>query len=238
MYHHWRARFYPRDLPKARWLGYFAERFPTVEINNSFYRLPSEETFARWAAEVADGFVFSVKASRFITHIRRLRDPADPLKLFRERARRLGATLGPVLFQLPPRFDADLGRLDAFLKALPRGTKAAFEFRDPSWERDDVYDLLDRAGAALVLADRPRARPPDVVCGGWSYVRFHQGGERTPFYRREKLRRWADRIAAMRTREVWVYFNNDTDGAAVRDAVTLTRLLEERTRGVRGPKAA
>ncbi len=224
-YDDWRGRFYPPDLPKRAWLGYFASRFPTVEVNNSFYRLPTGETFARWREDTPAGFVVAVKASRFITHIRRMRDCRDPVRLLWTRARELGPRLGPVLFQLPPRFPADRELLDRFLRVLPSGMRAAFEFRDPAWRTEDVLRALDRAGAASVLADRPGARIPDVVTGGWAYVRFHQGRERHPGYTREKLRRWARRIAALPAEDVFVYFNNDTGGAAVRDAAALTGML-------------
>lgn len=236
-YDDWRGGFYPRDLPKRAWLSYLAARFPTVEVNNTFYRLPAAETFVRWRDETPDDFVVAIKASRFITHVRRLRDCGDPVDLLWSRARELGPRLGPILFQLPPRFPGDPERLRAFLHVLPRGIRGAFEFRDPSWATETVLEILDAAGAASVLADRPGAHVPGVVTGGWSYVRFHQGRELEPGYTREKLRRWADRIAALPARDVFVYFNNDTGGAAVRDAFTLTELLSGATaRGSpRGP---
>lgn len=224
-YDDWRGPFYPADLPKRGWLGYFAARFPTVEVNNSFYRLPSTQTFARWREVTPEDFVVAVKASRFITHIRRLRDCRDPVELLWSRAREMGSCLGPVLFQLPPRFQADAGLLERFLGVLPTGMRAAFEFRDPSWETDEVYRVLDGAGAAFVLADRPGARVRDVVTGGWAYLRFHQGQEWDPGYTREKLWRWGKRIAALPAADVFVYFNNDTGGAAVRDAAALGGML-------------
>ncbi|HEX9693408.1 MAG TPA: DUF72 domain-containing protein [Actinomycetota bacterium] len=224
-YDGWRGRFYPSELPKRAWLGYLASRFPTVEVNNSFYRLPSAETFARWREETPAGFVVAVKASRYITHIRRMRDCRDPVELLWSRTRELGPRLGPVLFQLPPRFPADRQRLRRFLRVLPSGMRAAFEFRDPSWWTEDSLRALDDAGAAFVLPDRPGARVPQVVTGGWAYVRFHQGRERQPGYTREKLRRWAKRIEALPADDVFVYFNNDAGGAAVRDALTLTALM-------------
>ncbi|HXF36280.1 MAG TPA: DUF72 domain-containing protein [Actinomycetota bacterium] len=227
-YDDWRGVLYPPGLPKDRWLETFARRFATVEVNNSFYRLPSEETFARWRTGTPEGFLMAVKASRFITHVRRLRDCRDPVRLLWSRARRLGSRLGPVLFQLPPGFRADLGRLEALLDALPGGMKAAFEFRDRSWWTDDVLGMLDVRGCAVVLADRPGARVATAVTGGWAYLRFHQGTERGPGYRREKLRRWAGRITGLDADDVFVYFNNDTGGAAVRDAETLRELLRER----------
>jgi uncharacterized protein YecE (DUF72 family) len=228
-YDSWRGTFYPPDVPKRAWLRYFAQHFPTVEVNNSFYMLPKPSSFERWRDETPEGFVMTVKASRYITHIRRLRDCRDAVRTFWERASLLGPRLGPVLFQLPPRFGADPDLLRAFLVVLPDGIRPAFEFRDRSWERPDVYELLDAAGAAFVLADRPGARVPEVVTGGWSYVRFHQGRPDAADYPREKLRRWAGRIASTPARETFVYFNNDPGGAAVRDALALTAMLREAT---------
>jgi uncharacterized protein YecE (DUF72 family) len=150
------------------------------------------------------------------------------------RCLRLGTKLGPVLFQLPPNFRADLPLLERFIRLLPKAMQPAFEFRHPSWETEDTARALDGAGCALVLADRPGARVPDVVTGGWSYIRFHKGTLLGPGYTRTKLRRWADRIAEMSSRDTYVYFNNDTGGAAVRDARVLTELLRKREVDVRG----
>jgi uncharacterized protein YecE (DUF72 family) len=233
-YDWWRGAFYPADVPKSRWLEHFATRFPTVELNNSFYRLPSERAFDGWRERTPDGFVMAVKASRYLTHIKRLRDPKEPVDLFWSRAKHLRSRLGPVLFQLPPRFAVDLERLEAVLAVLPDGMRPAFEFRDRSWETDAVYARLDSAGAAFVLADRAGGPVPDVVTGGWTYVRFHQGGEHAPGYGAAALRRWADRLASMPARDAFVYFNNDQGGAAIRDAATLTEMLQERGARVRG----
>jgi uncharacterized protein YecE (DUF72 family) len=227
-YRDWKGSFYPKDLPQREWLAFYASRFSTVEVNNSFYRLPEAETFERWCRETPDGFVMAVKASRFITHLKRLRDPHDPVELLWERARWLGPRLGPVLFQLPPRFPADHDRLAAILSILPSGMRPAFEFRDPSWHTPAVFEMLDRAGAALVWADRPRARIDLPVTGGRAYVRFHQGRSDAPGYTTQKLRRWADRIAELGVTEGWIYFNNDEGGAAPKDASTLRSLLIER----------
>lgn len=227
-YDWWRGPFYPERLPKTRWLAHFSQRFPTVEVNNSFYRLPSEETFARWRAESAEAFVFALKASRFITHIKRLRDCREPVRLLWSRAQALGPKLGPILFQFPPRFPADPARLRAFLEVLPAGMRAAFEFRDPSWETGETYEILEEAGAAYVLADRPGARVAEVITANWSYVRFHQGSLWSPHYGREKLDRWATRIQKLPAKDIYVYFNNDAEAAAVRDARTLTTILARR----------
>jgi uncharacterized protein YecE (DUF72 family) len=230
-YADWRGTFYPRDVPQRRWLEYFASHFRTVELNNSFYRLPERASFERWREQTPDGFIVAVKASRFITHLKRLREPGEPVELLWERATGLGERLGPVLFQLPPRFPAEAERLRRLLTALPRGMRPAVEFRDPSWHTDEVFGLLDDAGAALVWPDRPGLRHTLPVTGGWLYVRFHQGTETGPGYRREKLRRWASRIAAAEADEAFIYFNNDPTGAAIRDARTMIELLDENPPG-------
>jgi uncharacterized protein YecE (DUF72 family) len=237
-YAHWRNRFYPRGLPQRAWLDHYTSVFATVELNNSFYRLPKEETFDRWREATPNAFLFAVKASRYITHIRRLREASDPVDLFWSRASRLRAKLGPVLFQLPPNFKADPPLLAEFVAELPRGMRAAFEFRDDSWRSDEVLEILDGAGAAWVLADRPGWRVPEIVTGGWSYVRFHQGRPFHPAYAGSKLRRWADRIAASEAVDRFAYFNNDALGAAPEDALTLMRLLRERGQDVALPDAA
>ena len=225
-YRDWRGPFYPRDLPQREWLPYFASHFETVEVNNSFYRLPERSTFERWREQTPPGFIVTVNASRYVTHLKRLKDPEAPVSLFWERATGLGDRLGPVLFQLPPRFPADLERLRRFLGVLPHRIRSAFEFRDDSWLTDEVYTLLDDVGAALVWPDRPGTRADLPVVGDWLYVRFHQGTRSGPDYRRDKLRRWASRIAAADAREGFVYFNNDPTGAAIRDARTMIELLD------------
>jgi uncharacterized protein YecE (DUF72 family) len=234
-YDDWRGRLYPRDLPKRKWLAHFSRVFPVVEVNNTFYNLPQAETFSRWREESADGFLFVIKASRYITHIRRLRDCREPVRLLWSRCRRLGRKRGPVLFQLPPNLKADVPLLTGFLRMLPPSMQAAFEFRHRSWETDQVRVALDTAGCALVLADRPGARVLDVVTGGWTYLRLHQGRPTAPGYPRPKLRRFAERLARTEAREAYVFFNNDQGGAAVRDARTLTELLRDRGVRVRGP---
>jgi uncharacterized protein YecE (DUF72 family) len=227
-YDDWSGRFYPPKMPKSQWLAHFSARFPTVEVNNTFYRLPKEDAFVRWRRQTPSGFIVTVKASRYITHIRRLREAEDAVKLFWTRCRGLGDKIGPVLFQLPPRFPADPDRLRSFCRHLPKAMRPAFEFRDASWQCPATHQILDEAGAAFVLADSPGARVPDVVTGGWSYVRFHKGTRVSPGYTKAKLSRWADRLAAMDASDIFVYFNNDTGGAALRDAVTLFDILRRR----------
>lgn len=238
VYQHWKERFYPADMPQRDWLPYFAARFPTVEINNSFYRLPSEDAFRRWRADSPAGFLFAVKASRFVTHIKRLKDGKEPNELFWSRARHLGDKCGPILYQCPPRFPVDAARLRAFIQTVPKQVPVAFEFRDRSWETDEVFQILDEHGAAFVYAEWPGVEVPDVLTGGWAYIRFHKGGPVLPGYSRRKLERWADRIASLPARDVYVYFNNDQMGAALRDADLLERMLSERGLDVAQARAA
>ena len=227
-YASWKGAFYPEGLPQRAWLEHYATVFPVVEVNNTFYMLPKEETFDRWREGSPPDFVWVVKASRYITHIRRLRNAKDAVGRFWSRASRLGEKLGPVLFQTPPNLRADPAVLRDFLGLLPSEIRPAFEFRHDSWRTDEVHGLLDHAGAAWVLADRPGARVPDLVTGGWSYLRFHQGRPHHPKYRRDKLARWADRIASMDVGDVYAFFNNDPLAAAPADALALMELLEAR----------
>jgi uncharacterized protein YecE (DUF72 family) len=237
VYRDWNGRVYPRGLPQADQLCWYAERFSTVEVNASFYRLPKAETVERWRDQTPDGFEFSLKMSRYVTHIRRLRDAEEGVDRFWTIATRLGAKLGPVLIQLPPTLPADEALLTAFLDTLPGAMRPAFEFRHRSWDTDAIRDRLDRAGAAWVLADRPGARVPLWVTGGWSYVRFHQGRRSSAGYPRTKLRRWADRLAELPVDPVYGYFNNDPGGAAVLDARSLRSMLTDRGLQVRGQDA-
>lgn len=237
-YDSWRGVLYPPGLPQSRWLSWYAGRFPAVEVDGTFYRLPARETCERWREETPEGFRFAPKVSRFVTHIQRLRGCEASIARMQERFAGLGEKLGPVLFQLPPTLRREPGRLREVLALIPAGWRAAFEFRHRSWETDDVRAMLDRAGAALVLPDRPRMRVAPVVTGGWSFVRLHQGRSDRPDYAREKLRRWAARVAALPAREVWVFFNNDPTGAAVRDALAFTAMLARRGVDVAGPRPA
>ncbi len=230
-YAHWRGTFYPRKLPQRDWLEHFAARFQTAEVNNTFYNLPSAAVFAQWARRTPSGFTFALKMSRFLTHVRRLRDPEQPVGLFLERARELGPKRGPTLIQLPPNLTVDAGRLDAALAAFPAGERVAVEFRHASWFVPEVRSVLERRGAALCLADRGGIRSPEWATAGWGYVRFHQGRARpASCYGRAALEAWARRIAETWpvTAEVFVYFNNDAFACAVRDAIVMARLCSAR----------
>jgi uncharacterized protein YecE (DUF72 family) len=227
-YRDWRGRFYPQKLPQREWLPFYADHFVTTELNNSFYRLPDVSSFVRWRQVTPDGFIMAVKASRFLTHMKRLRDPGEPLELFWSRAKQLGPRLGPILFQLPPRFPVAVDRLRTLLRLLPSSLEPALEFRDQSWHIPEVYELLEQRNASLVWPDRPGARLDLPVTAEWAYLRFHQGRPGAADYRREKLARWADRIVALPVRTTWIYFNNDPGGAAVRDADAMIELLRAR----------
>ncbi|MDX6744094.1 DUF72 domain-containing protein [Actinocorallia sp. A-T 12471] len=221
MYDDWRGGFYPRDVPKKAWLAYYGERFPTVENNNAFYRLPSHDTFADWKAALPGGFVMAVKASRYLTHMKRLRDPAEPVRRLMDAAEGLGAVLGPVLLQLPPTMRGDPDRLDGCLRAFPRRVRVAVEPRHPSWWTDDVRRVLEARGAALTWADRlGRPQSPLWRTADWAYLRFHEGAaEPRPHYGDRALRTWLDRLREGGPfQRAYVYFNNDQGGAAVRDA--------------------
>ncbi|HEY6052626.1 MAG TPA: DUF72 domain-containing protein [Gaiellaceae bacterium] len=231
-YAHWRnGVFYPPRLAARHWLGFYARRFDTVEVNMTFYRLPKVEAVRRWVEESPDGFLFAVKASRYLTHVKRLKDVGPGLATFLERIEPLLASpkLGPMLWQLPPNFQRDDERLAAALASLPPG-RHCFEFRHESWFRDEVYDLLRDHGVALVIGDRPQvhAFQAHELTADWTFVRFHAGtrGLRGN-YSEGELREWAGRIDAWRRGgvDVYAYFNNDWEGFAIRNGLRLQELL-------------
>ncbi len=228
VYQDWRGRFYPGDLRQSQWFAYYARHFDTVEINNSFYRLPGEDVFDAWAGQAPPGFLYAVKANRYLTHVRRLIDPADPLERFLSRARRLGPSLGPVLYQLPPRWRPNLPRLAEFGALLPRDLLSVFEFRDPSWFAPEVYEILRTQGHSFCIFDMPNLPCPLEITAPAVYVRFHGSG--TLYggsYEDGVLRVWADRIRAWVAsgHDVYVYFNNDMLAVAVRNAITLKEMV-------------
>jgi uncharacterized protein YecE (DUF72 family) len=220
-YRHWRGTFYPEGLPTSRWLDFYARSFDTVEVNNAFYRLPSAEVFERWREATPEGFEMAVKASSYLTHNKRLREPAEPVNRFMERAVNLGQKLGPVLLQLPPTMRAEPGRLDDALACFPKGVRVAVEVRHESWDRDAVWEVISRHGAAWCIADAPWRRWPVVRTADWGYLRFHEGSASPrPCYGRRALSTWAARIAETwpAGADVYAYFNNDTCACALRDA--------------------
>jgi uncharacterized protein YecE (DUF72 family) len=228
-YRDWRGGLYPQQLPQRLWLEEYAAHFATVENNNAFYRLPSPETFADWRRRTPDGFVMAVKASRYLTHIKRLRTPQEPVHRLMEHAAALGDRLGPVLLQLPPTLRADPDALDACLRCFPRGVRVAVEPRHPSWWQEEraLRAVLERADSALCWADRgSRPVSPLWRTASWGYLRFH-GGRATPAprYGRAALRSWAGRVRDTwpEDADVYAYFNNDSGGAAVADADAFAR---------------
>lgn len=228
IYPRWRGVFYPEGLPPSRWFAHYAAHFDTVEINSTFYRLPSEAAFDRWREQAPPGFRYAVKANRYLTHVRRLKDCAEPLARFLDRARRLGDRLGPVLYQLPPNWSADPDRLAAFATLLPRDLLHVFEFRDPRWWVEPIRATLARYGLSFCLFGMPDLTPPLWITGPIVYIRLH--GSTALYagrYRREELARWAERIRGFLQagREVYVYFNNDAFGHAVRNAMERREML-------------
>lgn len=228
----WRERFYAKGVPQHRWLSAYAERFACVEVNTTFYHLPSEQTFAAWRAAAPSDFRFVLKASRYLTHIRRLRDPEEPTKLFMERSRPLRRRTAAVLLQLPPRFGVDVDRLHRTLRAFPRTMPVAVEFRDPSWYTDSVREVLAQHRAALCRTDRAGdSGDPDWCDSGWTYVRFHAGdGTPAPCYTSATLRRWAGRLAAAASSvdNAYAFFNNDENACAPHDAAVFARACTAR----------
>jgi uncharacterized protein YecE (DUF72 family) len=228
-YKDWRQSFYPKGLPARLWLERYAEAFDTVEINNTFYRLPKQSAVENWVKQTPRGFVFTVKASRYLTHIKRLTTVEDGVKLLYERIEPLAQSpkMGPVLWQLPGNFQRDDERLRGALKGLPKG-RHCFEFRHPSWFCDEVYKLLRRHRVALVIGDTPeRPFQTHELTAAWTFVRFHYGHRgRGGNYSQTELEEWAERIRDWRERvEVYAYFNNDWKEYAVKNALELKKLL-------------
>ncbi len=255
-YKHWQERFYPRELPSNERLAFYARRFDTVELNVTFYRMPAADAFRRWAkiadeadrtaegpaegvAETAaaasasaDGlrrepFVFAVKASRYLTHVRRLLHPADPVAFLMDRARLLGRHLGPILLQLPPDMEIELERLDQTLAAFESDVRVAVEPRHDSWFVPELEALLRARGAALCLVDRHGLKTPLWQTTDWTYVRFHAGGSLPPgCYRDDELATWARRLTDAGATSGFAYFNNDGFGCAIKNGETLRKMLE------------
>ena len=223
----WKGTFYPESLKPDGMLAFYSERLPTVEINNTFYRMPKAEVLENWAKTVPPGFRFSVKASRRITHMSRLKaeSSADSLAFLYRNLTSLGAKRGPVLFQLPPQLKKDLPRLAEFLSLLPPDHRAAFEFRNDSWFSDDVYEALRKAGASLCLSEREEATlPPLVETVPWGYVRL-----RLEEYSEEQLRIWTARLLATNWREIYVYFMHEPTAPAY--AALMLRLAASLEKG-------
>ena len=229
-YADWRERVYPKGLAQRRWLEHYATLFDTVEINNTFYRLPARSAVANWVESTPPGFVFSVKASRFLTHVKRLTDMGEGVRRFYERIEPLTASpkMGPVLWQLPENFHRNDERLSGALRRLPAG-RHCFEFRHASWFVPEVYDLLRKHGVALVIGDHPeRPFQSRELTADWTFIRFHYGSRgRDGNYSERELESWATRIDEWRRRvEVLAYFNNDWNGYAVANGLLLRKMIQ------------
>ncbi len=227
-YRHWRGTFYPGELPQKDWLDYYAAYFDTVEINNSFYHLPELSTIKDWFVTVPAGFIFSVKASRYITHMKKLKDVRRPMYSLMRRIGVLGHKLGPILVQLPPRWKFNQERFEIFLRYLDHDRRFAVEFRDESWWNDDVNGLLEKYGVAYCIFDLAGSQTPPLVTADFVYIRLHgPGGAYQGCYSEKALSSWAERIASWvrEGREVYCYFDNDDSGYAVKNALRLREML-------------
>lgn len=228
-YDHWRGLFYPEELAKAKWLEFYATHFSTVELNNPFYRLPSEDAFTRWRDSSPDDFVFALKVSRFITHIRRLKNSGEAVGTFITRARILGEKLGPLLYQLPPSMHRNDEVLASFLSHLPQGLRHVVEFRHPSWIEDEAFQILRKYNTGLCIFDMPDFTCPVVATADFAYVRFH--GSTALYssrYTDKELADWADKLASLAAnlKEIYIYFNNDVGGFAIDNARTISGYLQ------------
>jgi uncharacterized protein YecE (DUF72 family) len=219
----WKGPFYPADLPSQKMLAFYSERLPTVEVNNTFYRMPSAKTLATWSDQVHGAFQFALKAPQRITHRQKLVDVSDSVSFLYRTLAELGAKLGPVLFQLPPSLRKDLPRLTAFLELLPRGPRAAFEFRHESWFADDVYEALRTRGAALCVAEAEELETPLVPTASFGYLRL-----RKPDYSGADLRAWAERILEQPWAEAFAFFKHEDAARGPQLALALAALVEAR----------
>ena len=229
VYDHWRYRFYPEKLSKAKWLEFYTTHFSTVELNSTFYRLPSETVFANWRDSSPDDFTFAVKVSRFITHIKRLKDAKESVGTFLSRAKILGEKLGPLLYQLPPNMHRNDERLESFLSLLPQGMRHVFEFRHQSWLEDEVFETLHKYNVGFCVFDMPDVSCPLVATADFAYIRFHGStGLYWSCYSDDELAGWAQRLAdlAANLKATYIYFNNDAEAFAVRNAITLRGYLQ------------
>lgn len=230
-YNHWRGNFYPEKMSANDWLGYYVQNFNTVEINASFYRLPQESTWTKWRNIAPPGFCFAVKASRYITHIKRLKDSRGPLETFIERAKCLQKNLGPVLYQLPPNMQRDNDSLESFLSALSetgKNLQHVFEFRHRSWIEDSVFELLRKYNAGFCIFDMPELTTPLLATADFAYVRFHGHEDLySSSYPDRELAEWANKIKGLPSsvKTIYAYFNNDAGGFAIENARTFRKYL-------------
>lgn len=230
-YKHWEGVFYPKEIKPDKYLSYYKNYFSTVEINNSFYKLPKENALKMWRDTVPTGFIFAMKASRFITHNKKLKEPEIHSKIFLDKAAIIGKKLGPILFHIPPYWNINLERLNNFLNVLPKEHNYVFEFRDSSWFNSKIYNLLQQHNAGFCIYDMGDFTTPKIITANFIYVRMHSppasyGGNYAPHY----LAKWADDFInwAEQGKEIYCYFNNDIYGYAVKNALALRTILDEK----------
>jgi len=229
-YRHWKGVFYPEEVKQKDWLGNYAARFKTVELNSSFYHQPKKEVFAGWAKKAAPGFEYAVKAPRFFTHLKKLDVTKEDLDYFLDAAGALGSHLGPLLFQLPPKWQLNLDRLAAFLQLLPRGLKVTFEFRDATWYEPALYSLLTQYDSAFCIYELGGHRSPVISTASFCYIRLHgPGAKYRGKYTDAQLEQWADQILtwSREGKDVYLFFDNDDSGYAPANALTLIKLLDD-----------
>jgi uncharacterized protein YecE (DUF72 family) len=227
-YDSWKGPFYPEDIDAGEMLGFYAGRFDTVEVNNSFYQLPSNKALEHWRDTVPDEFVFAVKASRYITHMKKLKDPEEPVSTFLNRVELLEGKLGPVLFQLPPRWKQNIDRLQAFVRVLPGGHRYSFEFRDPSWFDEVVYEVLSEHNMAFCINELEHRLSPKRITADFVYVRLHgPGAAYQGEYDNRTLAGWAGAFSAWSRKglDIYCYFDNDQMGYAAQNALSLRGML-------------
>jgi len=229
-YPHWKKLFYPDDVSKGKWLGYYAGKLHCVEVNNTFYKLPDPATLTNWSAQTPAHFIFAIKAWRVITHRKKLRDCGEAVDTFLELVTLLGDKLGPVLFQLPPHWHCNSQRLNEFLKLLPRQFRYTFEFRDPSWHTDEIYSLLMEHDAAFCMFELGDMQSPIISTADFIYIRLH--GPKGPYtgnYSVRRLRKWADKISGWQAqgKDVFIFFDNDEAAYAVKNAILTDKLIKD-----------
>lgn len=226
-YDHWKENFYPKGLPSKKWLKFYGEHFPTVEINNTFYRMPSENAVKNWHDETPDNFLFSIKASRYITHIKRLNDCESSAKFLLSVITKLKNKLGPILIQLPPSFKINKERLQEFIRWLDSDHRYVFEFRHPTWYCDEIYEIMQKHNLALCITDLNGVNSPEVITADFTYMRLH--GPHKAYvgsYGKEGLKNWKKKIEKWNeTASVYCYFDNDEKGYAIQDAANLKKIF-------------
>lgn len=227
-YRHWKGNFYPEHLKQKEWLKFYSQRLDTVEINNSFYRLPDTNTFASWARNTPEKFIFSVKGSRYITHMKKLNDPEQSIKKLFTRIKYLKEKLGPILFQLPPHWKFNKERLEKFLKALPKDYRYTFEFREKSWWNHEALELLVEYNAAFCIYELAGTITPKEITADFVYIRLHGPGDKYQGdYSKNELTGWAEAISSWqrKNKDIYVYFDNDDSGYSIKNAQELQNML-------------